>query len=244
MSSLRDPISSTESPEFLEFLSNYKFVFAMENAICNDYITEELWRTFRIGSVPVFFGPENINDILPTSKSIINIRDFPTAADLARFLTYLNENDTEYESYLIHKHKNGTKSKNLIDLMAAREWGINNDQTKGNLIDKFECLICERIHENIDLKRLERPQKQHQATIEHYGCPRPSTFDKSGAIKAADETTNWLFTYEMTYCMQEIFFEYYMPMKTYNFSMKKLQSDALEYHKNVYSKNISIRDLM
>jgi hypothetical protein len=241
--SLRDPINSMESPEFLEFLSNYKFVFAMENAVCNDYVTEKLWRTLYIGSLPVVFGPENIDDILPTTKSIINIRNFPNAADLAKFLKRLNENDTEYESYLDFKKTNGVKNKVLVDLVTNREWGINNDEANGNFIDRFECLVCERIHANIQLSQSNKQTIRHQAGLEHYGCPKPSTFDKNGAVKVAEEATNWLFIYELKYCMQKIFFDYYLPMGIYNFSLLKLQNDALDYHKNIYSKEVSVRDL-
>lgn len=42
--------------EFLSFVAKYKFTIAFENAICNDYITEKLWRPLIVGSVPIYYG--------------------------------------------------------------------------------------------------------------------------------------------------------------------------------------------
>ena len=43
-------------PKFLHLLGNYKFTLATENAICDDYMTEKLWRPFMVGSVPIIWG--------------------------------------------------------------------------------------------------------------------------------------------------------------------------------------------
>ncbi len=42
--------------EFLKLLAKYKFVIAIENAVCDDYLTEKLWRTLQLGSVPLYLG--------------------------------------------------------------------------------------------------------------------------------------------------------------------------------------------
>lgn len=34
----------------MAFLSRYKFHLALENAICNDYMTEKLWRPMHLGA--------------------------------------------------------------------------------------------------------------------------------------------------------------------------------------------------
>lgn len=48
------------SKEFYELAAKYKFTLAMENAVCDDYITEKLWRPFHLGSVPIVFGSTKI----------------------------------------------------------------------------------------------------------------------------------------------------------------------------------------
>ena len=46
--------------EFLKILAGYKFTLAFENAIGDDYITEKLWRPYKLGSVPVYLGSPSI----------------------------------------------------------------------------------------------------------------------------------------------------------------------------------------
>ena len=57
---LANPLKKMMDPEFFEFLSRYKFVFAIENAICDDYMTEKLWRPLHIGSVPIVLGSSRV----------------------------------------------------------------------------------------------------------------------------------------------------------------------------------------
>ena len=54
--SLRDPLKGMSHDDFHHYLARYKFVFALENAVCEDYITEKFWRPFIIGSVPIIYG--------------------------------------------------------------------------------------------------------------------------------------------------------------------------------------------
>jgi hypothetical protein len=101
-----------------EILSNYKFILSIENAICDDYVTEKLWRTYYVGSVPILLANhERIDDYLPTNMSAINVKDFKNAEELATFLHKLNENDEEYEKYTSYKGVNGVKNDNLRKVM-------------------------------------------------------------------------------------------------------------------------------
>ena len=49
-----------EHKDFYKLLAKYKFVISMENAVCNDYITEKFWRPFILGSVPIVFGSPKV----------------------------------------------------------------------------------------------------------------------------------------------------------------------------------------
>lgn len=49
-------LDTLNNREFLSFVAKYKFTIAFENAICNDYITEKLWRPLIVGSVPIYYG--------------------------------------------------------------------------------------------------------------------------------------------------------------------------------------------
>ena len=86
----------------------------MENSVCDDYVTEKLWRAYYIGSVPLIYGSPKIKDILPNNKSAIEILDFKSPKHLADFINDLNQNDEEYDKYLEYK----TEGKlNIIHLM-------------------------------------------------------------------------------------------------------------------------------
>ena len=37
-----------KDPDFLHILAQYKFVLAIENAVCPDYITEKLWKVLQV----------------------------------------------------------------------------------------------------------------------------------------------------------------------------------------------------
>ena len=44
---LREP-QKMKDVEFLHILAKYKFVLAIENAVCDDYITEKLWKVIQV----------------------------------------------------------------------------------------------------------------------------------------------------------------------------------------------------
>jgi len=58
--SLQDTLSGMDHGDFYGLLSKYKFVMAAENAVCDDYITEKLWRSFYVGTVPIIYGSPSI----------------------------------------------------------------------------------------------------------------------------------------------------------------------------------------
>lgn len=78
-------------------LSDYLFYLAFENSLCADYITEKLWRVLG-KAVPVVLGGANYTKYLPP-HSLIDIRDFRSARELAVYLTELAYNQTLYLEY-------------------------------------------------------------------------------------------------------------------------------------------------
>ncbi len=105
----------TESPErslgchgnqcFEETLpSMYKFFLSFENSFCLDYRTEKLYRTIQTEIIPVVYGGSNYTRDLPP-HSFIDILDYDSPADLARYLKFLSKNETEYMRYFAWKGK-------------------------------------------------------------------------------------------------------------------------------------------
>ncbi|CAM4591027.1 GDP-fucose protein O-fucosyltransferase 4 [Caretta caretta] len=178
---LRDTsTATTEDSEFMTFISRYKFHLAMENAICNDYMTEKLWRPMHLGAIPVYRGSPSVQDWMPDDLSIILVDDFGSPQELAQFLDFLDRNGEEYLKYLEYKKPGGITNQFLLENMERREWGVN-DMTLPNYLNGFECFICDR--ENIRVAG-ERDHKKsrgkvpapepHIAQFTHMGCPMPA----------------------------------------------------------------------
>ncbi|CAH1793923.1 unnamed protein product [Owenia fusiformis] len=183
---LRDALKGMDHMDFYKLQAKYKFTMAAENAICDDYMTEKLWRPLFVGSVPIIVGSPKVRDFLPDNHSAIIVDDFKTVKDLTNYLMYLNENDEEYDKYLEFK-RTGVKNKYLKDFMSKREWGINNDWKKPNFIDSFECVVCNRLHENIKREKQGLPIKKHIVNANHYGCPKPKKYPEGGSLVRVED---------------------------------------------------------
>jgi len=61
----------------LETAANYQFSFCLENYCYPDYITEKIFDALFVGSVPVYFGAQNVLDYIPSS-CFIDWRDYKT----------------------------------------------------------------------------------------------------------------------------------------------------------------------
>ncbi|XP_011403752.1 PREDICTED: alpha-(1,3)-fucosyltransferase 11-like [Amphimedon queenslandica] len=175
---LRDPLTGMDSEDLLDIISQYKFTLAMENAICNDYITEKFWRPFYAGSVPVVKGSPMVKDWAPSEHSIILIDDFKSPKELAEYLLYLDKNDDEYIKYLEYKHY-GITNLRLLDTMNDREWRVN-DYSPGaiNHIDGFECFVCNKAIEKRKAAKTGTKLEPLIASRDHYDCEFPKPLVK------------------------------------------------------------------
>ncbi len=72
--------------------SEYAFTICYENMILPGWLNENLFDCFLAGTVPIFLGPPDITDYVP-SECFIDKRQFPTYAELRRFLKSLGEKD-------------------------------------------------------------------------------------------------------------------------------------------------------
>uniref|UniRef100_A0ACB8ET48 Alpha-(1,3)-fucosyltransferase 11 n=1 Tax=Sphaerodactylus townsendi TaxID=933632 RepID=A0ACB8ET48_9SAUR len=193
---LRDTsTATTEDPEFMAFISQYKFHLAMENAICHDYMTEKLWRPMHVGAVPVYRGSPSVRDWMPDNHSIILIDDFGSPKELAEYLDFLDRNPDEYVKYLDYKGPGGITNRFLLENLEKREWGVN-DLTLPNYLNGFECFVCDR--ENARLAA-EREHKRTRGKVpapepyiaqpSHMGCPPPAP--GYGNIEDIPEGDSW-----------------------------------------------------
>jgi len=162
-----------ENKDFFQLLSRYKFVLSMENAICQDYVTEKFWRTLNVGSVPIYLGAPNIEEFLPNNKSAILIKDYESPEAVANLIKYLNTNDQAYEEYLEHKTHGSFHNTWLESQVRDRSWGVSAEQQMdlGNSVKHFQCLVCNRIASNAKFSAAGFKPAVYEADSSHYGCP-------------------------------------------------------------------------
>lgn len=138
----------------IELFSRYKFVIAIENSNCDDYVTEKLVHAVASGSIPIVAGRANKPDYLKfmPKQSYINIYDFKTVEDLAKHLKDIASSQVEYEKYIGYKFKhNYTREEllkkplnELIDV-AKEVLGYENERTFFDGIigkEKSENKLC------------------------------------------------------------------------------------------------------
>ena len=95
------------SQECNKKLQRYKFYLSFENSFCIDYITEKYWaNSLSNNIVPVVMGGASYeNEQLAIPGSFINVVDFVSVEAFAKYLIYLNSNDTAYNEYFMWKRK-------------------------------------------------------------------------------------------------------------------------------------------
>src|SRR3989344_1070024 len=86
-----------ETADKLRTLARYKFSVCYENMDhINGYVTEKIWDCFSAGTVPIYLGANNVNDLIP-KECYIDKRDFPRYEDLSKYLTGVTkERHAEY----------------------------------------------------------------------------------------------------------------------------------------------------
>ncbi|XP_047529591.1 alpha-(1,3)-fucosyltransferase 10 [Vanessa atalanta] len=179
-----DYLNNLNDDDFLNYISRYKFVLAIENGVCEDYVTEKFWRAIKIGTVPIYFGSTTIRDWLPNNKSAILLEDFPTPKRMSDHLKKLLNNDNLYEEYLTHKTKEEITNKRLIDEFKTRQYQRDSLE----VASKFECFICEKLHDNnvgMQVKRV--------VSKKHYNCPKPI----SALTLQVNPSNDWVYSWEM-----------------------------------------------
>lgn len=79
-------------------MKTYKFFMILENSLCEDHISEQVFNVMRNDIVPIVLGEANYSKYLPPN-SFINVEDFKTVKSLGSHLNELSKNDDEYLQY-------------------------------------------------------------------------------------------------------------------------------------------------
>ncbi|XP_058868906.1 alpha-(1,3)-fucosyltransferase 10-like isoform X2 [Acipenser ruthenus] len=170
--------SAMDDRHFYGILAQYKFILSFENAVCDDYITEKFWRPLKLGVVPVYYGSPSIAKWLPSNKSAVLVNTFASPQDLAEYIKDLDQNDKKYEAYLEWKWTGEISNQMLLTTMKERNWGVQ-DISQDNYIDAFECMVCNRVWENLNRKKQGLVPRLWKAQANHLSCPAPKAFSLS-----------------------------------------------------------------
>ncbi|XP_045214120.2 alpha-(1,3)-fucosyltransferase 10-like isoform X2 [Mercenaria mercenaria] len=190
-----DNMAPLDDQEFFRFAARYKFALAMENYVCEDYITEKLWRPLRLGSVPIVFGAPNIKEYLPSNNSAIVIEDYEDVEDLVQYIRLLDTNDKLYKQYMTFKD-GPLENLKLKQILQSRDWAPDfcsksipkfmDHQNKlyNSIFTGYECFVCDKVHEYIK----SGGKTVFKVNASDYKCPSPRRFDESGHYSIHKDT--------------------------------------------------------
>lgn len=195
--------------------------------------------------MPIVYGSPKVDDILPDAGTAIEVLDFKSARHLASYLHELNRNDTAYDEYLKYKRKGGVRNKFLLELLAKRQLSAPSVVTAANAAERFECLVCERVHDNMERRLADRSIRTWQANREHFGCPAPVAFSDTGVLlndpKSRDYKRNaFATTYELEEEKIRVFFNKYFYVKNYNIKYRDLFNESMENIKRAHNRKFDL----
>lgn len=78
-------------------LSRYLFYFSAENSDCPGYTTEKLWMALSRGSIPVYFGDEDVHQYLPCQDCVLDVKKFPSVEALVARMREIASSEAEYK---------------------------------------------------------------------------------------------------------------------------------------------------
>ena len=164
----------------IELYSKYKFVIAIENSNCKDYVTEKLIHAVASGSIPIVAGKNGKPDYLRfmPKNSFINIYDFKSIDDFVLHIKNVMANRELYEKYIYFRNNHNytkqfmlsLKLDKLIDLSKTIIDPIENKQFYDGIVSKEKsedklCKIARHINQTphdklvkqINENRMSRP---------------------------------------------------------------------------------------
>ncbi|XP_071532908.1 alpha-(1,3)-fucosyltransferase C-like isoform X2 [Panulirus ornatus] len=108
-------------------IGQYMFYLSLENSICNDYVTEKLYKILQMDVVPVVLGGADYSSMAPPG-SYINAADFHSPRLLAQYLMTVASNSTLYNKYM--------------------EWKSHYQVELGHPFSPMVCDLCAKLNNN------------------------------------------------------------------------------------------------
>jgi alpha-1,3-fucosyltransferase len=79
--------------------TTYKFYLSFENSLCQDYVSEKLYKALQQYTIPLVFNGLKDKTLFAPPKSVIDVDEFDTVEDLVNYLKFLMSNPREYLKY-------------------------------------------------------------------------------------------------------------------------------------------------
>lgn len=119
----------------LNFIKDYRFTIAFENEANPDYITEKIFHPLLVGSIPIYWGAQDISNYF-SPECFINVKDFNSYKDLFQHIEEIESNETLYEKYRTAHPFEGKNWRSWGDLSAASSWLANHIQVYLNTVNR------------------------------------------------------------------------------------------------------------
>uniref|UniRef100_A0A0N4ZC06 Fucosyltransferase n=1 Tax=Parastrongyloides trichosuri TaxID=131310 RepID=A0A0N4ZC06_PARTI len=87
-------------------ITSYYFYIALENSICDDYVTEKYWSRYMYNSVPIVMKRSIYVNIGIPNSSFIAIDDYKNSKEMSEHMKYLMNNPEEYIKYFSYRKEN------------------------------------------------------------------------------------------------------------------------------------------
>jgi len=89
------------SPEFIQFISNYKFIICLENSKFGTYSTEKIVNPYLANTIPIYWSSHHIKQVLnPESMLFLEDEREETFQDLAQKVIELDKDDAKYLEFV------------------------------------------------------------------------------------------------------------------------------------------------
>ena len=123
------------TPEFINFVSNYKFIVSMENTREDTYITEKIIHGLLANTIPIYWGSTRVHDYINKD----------------RFLNLKNEDINEINSVIQKIKEIKNNPGNFLQIVNQNNFHTNNklDRTIDKIAEDIRCLLNNQCLNNI-----------------------------------------------------------------------------------------------
>jgi hypothetical protein len=79
-------------------LNKFKFCLCPENCLSPGYITEKIFDAWSCSTIPIYYGPSDLQSFNINPNAIINYHDFDSALNFLDFIRHIDSSEVTYKS--------------------------------------------------------------------------------------------------------------------------------------------------